>query len=137
MVLIISKEFGNSHVLPSTRKQAFIFATKTLCPASSNQQLHLTYHLGTKLYSKCPKILYIKILTKWHGNNAYPDQTAQAVRSRVYIVCHSTRYFDKQLHRKQNLGKKVCNIELETLGHLPYTYMTRQGKNIISPNVDS
>ena len=25
---------------------------------------------------------------------------------RVYIVCHSTKYFKKQVHKKQKLGQK-------------------------------
>ena len=54
-----------------------------------------------------------------YANNADPDQTAPegAVWSgstlfviplsifRIYTVCHSTKYFQKQLHKKDNLGQ--------------------------------
>ena len=41
-----------------------------------------------------------KCLTKWHM------QTVQTQISliRVYTVCHSMKYFKKQLHKKHNLG---------------------------------
>ena len=38
---------------------------------------------------------------------------------RVYIVCYSTKYFKKQLHKKQNLGQNRWNKVFEMLGHLP------------------
>ena len=40
---------------------------------------------------------------------------------RVYIVCHSTQYFKKQLHKKLYLGQKVWNEVLEILGQLLYS----------------
>ena len=39
---------------------------------------------------------------------------------RVYTVCHSTKYFTKQMHKKQNLVKKIWNKVFKILGHLPY-----------------
>ena len=38
----------------------------------------------------------------------------------VYTVCHSTKYFQKQLHKKQNLGQKVWKKVFKILGHLLY-----------------
>ena len=42
-----------------------------------------------------------------YANSADPDQTAPQEQSDqvLYTVCHSTKYFKKQLHKKQNLGK--------------------------------
>ena len=87
------------------------------------------------IYGKCPKISYTKVSDKKaYANSVDPDQTApwgavstsiwckwlswidvslnlksSSLRSsliRVYIVCHSTKYFKKLLHKKQNLGQK-------------------------------
>ena len=38
-----------------------------------------------------------------YTDSADPDQTAPGIR--VYTVCFSTKYFKKQLHKKQNLGQ--------------------------------
>ena len=59
-------------------------------------------------------MMYTKVSDKIaYTNKADPDQTAHEeqldLRSsliRVYTVCHSTMYFKKQVHKKQNLGKK-------------------------------
>ena len=40
---------------------------------------------------------------------------------RVYTVCHSTKYFKNQLHKKANLDQKVCNKVFEILGHLLFS----------------
>ena len=47
-----------------------------------------------------------------YANSADPDQTAPegAAWIRVYTVCHSTKYFKKQLHKKQNLGQNSMII---------------------------
>ena len=36
-----------------------------------------------------------------YANSADPDQTSLI---KVYTVCYLTKYFKKQLHKKQNLG---------------------------------
>ena len=50
-----------------------------------------------------------------------PDQTRSSL-IRVYTVCHSTKYFVKQLNKKQNLGKKVLNKAFKISGHLLYSF---------------
>ena len=45
-----------------------------------------------------------KGLTKWHMQTM-PTQI-RLLLIRVYIVCHSTKYFKKQLHKKQILSLK-------------------------------
>ena len=53
------------------------------------------------------KFLYTKVFDKLaYVNSVDPDQTAPSSLIRVYTVCHSNKYFKKQLHRKQNLGLK-------------------------------
>ena len=44
-----------------------------------------------------------------HANSADPDQTAPGL-IRVYTVCHSSRFFKKQMHKKQNLGKNSLEV---------------------------
>ena len=39
---------------------------------------------------------------------------------RVYTVCHSTKYFKKQLHKSKNLTKKVWNKVFEISGYFLY-----------------
>ena len=71
-------------------------------------------------YGKYPKISKSKFLAKWHM------QTVQTQISliRVYTVCHLTKYFKKQLHKKQNLSQKnVQNKEFKILVQLPYIDM--------------
>ena len=44
-----------------------------------------------------------------YANSADPDRSAlegEVSLIRIYIVCHSTIYFKKQLPTKQNLGQK-------------------------------
>ena len=43
-----------------------------------------------------------------YANNVDPDQTAPSGSTliRVYTVCHSFKYFKKQLHESKNLAKK-------------------------------
>ena len=68
-----------------------------------------TYYLVKVVYGKCIKISYTKVSDKMaYANSADPDQTAPERSSliRVYTVCHSTKYFKKELHKKQNLGQK-------------------------------
>ena len=65
-------------------------------------------------YGKCPKISFTKVDKMAYTNSEDPDQTAPAsgaVWSGSYTVCHSTKYFKKQLHKKQNLGKKKYGIK--------------------------
>ena len=60
-------------------------------------------------YGKCPKIVYTKVSDKMaYANSADPDQTALI---EVCTVYHSTKYFKKELHKKQNLGKKMYEIK--------------------------
>ena len=67
------------------------------------------------------KLSYTKLSDKMsYANIADSDQTAsEGSLVRVYTVCHSTKYFKKQLHKKQDLGKKIWNKVLEILGHSP------------------
>ena len=47
---------------------------------------------------KCPEISNTKFADQMvYANIADPDQMI-----RVYTVCHSTKYFKKHLHKKQN-----------------------------------
>ena len=59
-------------------------------------------------YAKCPQISYTKVSDEIaYSYSADPDQTApRSSLIRVYTVCHSNKYFKKQLHKKQNLGQK-------------------------------
>ena len=41
---------------------------------------------------------------------------------KVYTVCHFTKYFKKELHKKQNLGQKGIEYNVRNLGHLPYVF---------------
>ena len=55
-------------------------------------------------YTKCPKISNSKVSNKMtYANSANPDQTAPEGSSliRVYTVCHSTKYFKKQLQKSK------------------------------------
>ena len=57
-------------------------------------------------YGKCPKISNTKVSDKMtYVNSADPDQTAPKGLIRVYTVCHSTKYFKQQVHKKQNLDQ--------------------------------
>ena len=65
---------------------------------------YCTYALvfGHHTYGKCPKNSNTKVSDKMtYANSADPDQTAPD----VYIVCHSTKYFKKPVHKKHNLGQ--------------------------------
>ena len=42
-------------------------------------------------------------------------------------------YFRKQLHKKQNLGKKISNKVLECFGHLPHYCIYPKYSNILTP----
>ena len=71
------------------------------------------------IYGKC-QILYTKVSDKMaYTNSSDSDQAApEGHLIRVYTVCHSTRYFKKQLYKKQTLGQKsILNKVLEILGH--------------------
>ena len=58
-------------------------------------------------YGKCPKISYTKVPDEMaYANSADTDQTAPCNLIRVYTVCHSTKYFKKQVYKKQNLSIK-------------------------------
>ena len=46
------------------------------------------------------------------------DYSERSSLIEVYTVCHSNKYFVKQVHRKYNLGKKGRNKVLEILGYL-------------------
>ena len=83
---------------------------------ASDQSLHCCSGqsvpiLRVNLVHKCPKILYTKVSENWH------IQTVQAQLRllRVYTVCHSTKYFKKQLHKKQNLGHKSMKQSVQNL----------------------
>ena len=70
------------------------------------------------MYGKCPKISYTNVSDKMaYANSANPDQSAP---EGVYTVCHSTKSFNKQLHKNQNLSQKSMRKVFEILGHLPY-----------------
>ena len=74
------------------------------------------------MYDKYSKILYTKVsykMTYGYANSEDPD-SFQSSLIRVYTVCNSTKYFEKQLHKKQNLGQKIWNKAFEISGHLPY-----------------
>ena len=63
--------------------------------------------LNVNIHGKCPKISYTKVSDKMaYANSADPDQTAleRAVQSGSTLFCHFTKYFKKQLHKKQNLS---------------------------------
>ena len=52
---------------------------------------------------------------------------------RVNTVCHSTKYFKKQLHKKQTYAKEVWNKGSKILGHLLYngigsSFVSEDGK---------
>ena len=48
--------------------------------------------------------LYTKVFDKIrYANSVDPDQTASLGAVRVYTVCHTTKYFKKQLYKKQTL----------------------------------
>ena len=54
-------------------------------------------HFSTKKFSNT------KMSDKMaYANSVDPDQSSLI---RVYTVCHSAKYFKKQLHKKQNLGQ--------------------------------
>ena len=56
-----------------------------------------------KNLSKCPIILYTKSSDKIaYANSVDPESSL----IRVYTVCPSTKYFKKELHKKQNLIQK-------------------------------
>ena len=103
------------------------------------------YHIHSKYldtitpYHNCPKIWTsiplptdtVNIL-KFHTPKVWQNVTCKQCRPRsdcswrsslirVYTDCHSTKYFKKQLHKKQNLGKKSMEKKkFKILGHLPY-----------------
>ena len=59
-------------------------------------------------YSKCPKISYTNISDKMvYANSADPDQTAP---EEVHIICHSTKYLVKQMHKKQISGPSCSKL---------------------------
>ena len=72
----------------------------------TDKQIHAT-HIRIWFwcrYSKCPKISNTKVSDKMtYANSAVLYQRSSLIR--VYTVCHSTMYFQKQLHKKQNLGQ--------------------------------
>ena len=47
-----------------------------------------------------------KFLTKWHVQTVQTQIRLHLKEKSDQGVCHSTMYFEKQLHRKQNLGQK-------------------------------
>ena len=56
---------------------------------------------------KGPKRSYTTVSDKMaYANSADPDKD-QRGGGGVYTVCHSTKYFKKQLHKKQTLGQ-IC-----------------------------
>ena len=58
---------------------------------------------------KYSKILHTKVSNKMaYANSENPDQNALIS---VSAVCHSTKNFQKQLHKQQNLGKKKYGIK--------------------------
>ena len=72
-------------------------------------------------YGKCPKISYTKVFDKY-SICIWPllsDRRSSLIR--VYPVCHSTKNFKKQLHKKKNEAKKVRNKVFEILENFQYT----------------
>ena len=61
----------------------------------------------------------IRLLHK-NMQTVWPRSGWRSSLIRICIVCHSTKYFKKQLHKKQDLGKKKKNSTVD----LPYiTYI--------------
>ena len=62
-----------------------------------------------------------KFLTKCHMQTveAHIRLLLRSSLIRVFTVGHSTKHFKRQMHKKQNLAKKVRNNVFEILGHLP------------------
>ena len=86
------------------------------CSVASDSDLGLTYllrsvYLNAKTrYGKCPKILYTKASDRMaYANGVDLDQTApeEAVWSGPRLFATLLGNFRKQLHKKQNLGKKA------------------------------
>ena len=70
-------------------------------------------------YGLCPKILYTSV---WQNGICKQTQMRLPLKeqSDQGLHCHSTMFFNKWLHKKQNLGEKVWNKVFEILGHLLY-----------------
>ena len=66
-------------------------------------------------YIKYSKILYTKFSSDKtaFASSVDLDQTASSG-----LHCHFTKYFKKQLHKKQNLSQKVWNQVFKIFGHL-------------------
>ena len=73
-------------------------------------------------------ICFSKVSDKMpHANSVDP------VLIRVYTICHSTKYFKKQLHKSKTLAK----ILLKSLGHLLYFIFPIRTTPLKRPLLDS
>ena len=73
---------------------------------TSNCQLPFLNQRNGGEYCKCPKNSNTKVSDKMtYANSADPDQTAPEGAVWSGSVCHSTKYFKKQVHKKHNLGQ--------------------------------
>ena len=65
-----------------------------------------------------------KFLTKWHMQRMQ-IQIRQLLKEQsdqgLHCLPFCLEYFEEQLHKKQNTGKKVWNLVFEILGHLLYS----------------
>ena len=104
------------HFLASVFSQNYTDVVKAAREKESNFQKVLDVLQGTVSdrdllgfnnfrYFKCLKILYPKILTNWHMQTVQTQTRLLLIR--VYTVCHSTKYFRKQLRKSQDLGPKL------------------------------
>ena len=59
---------------------------------------------------KCPKISYIKASDERHMQIVQTQIRLKEKSDLGYTVYHSTKYFKKQLHKKQSFGKKRYGI---------------------------
>ena len=63
-----------------------------------------------------PKFCTLKFLINWNMQIVQTDQK-QSDQGQ-HCLPFSAKYFEKQLHKKQNLDKNVWNKVFEILGHL-------------------
>ena len=64
-------------------------------------------HMRNKTFANTVNVLKFCTSKCLYTNIADPDQTAPwSSLIWVYTVCYSTKYFKKELHKKQNFGQK-------------------------------
>ena len=76
-------------------------------------QACLSYYMVNILELCTPKFLII-----WHKQTVQTPIRSSLIR--VYTVCHSTKYFRTQLHKKQKLGKRSMKWSVRNFRNLPY-----------------